>query len=374
MTFELAKFLKKRFAKMGISTYAEAASITGVSADYISKIIRGIRVPEDQIIIKLAQGLEVDEGELLMLAKKDKAPDRLKRYFERPRAKFFNFKAGQRVRWIGELPFLLEVDPKLIKQAKERKLNWKFEDRSMRENMVIRCIIGEQQIAEMESIDIIRHRQRLMAEIELKTEDIEMMIDFLSQKGKQICRAQSLDRALRKALNIEQAYDPLIEKQVIMAAALINKTHGEYVSYYRKDSAGEKEKINNLVPIISYADAGEGFNYTDQSYPVGAADEYVAKPVDLRDPSAYALRVKGDSMFPKLDEGDIIIVSPQQEAKSNKLAVVRTKKGEVYLKKVILTQNNMLLQSINPNYAPMSLSFNDIKFIHPVVWIKPKEK
>jgi SOS-response transcriptional repressor LexA/transcriptional regulator with XRE-family HTH domain len=373
MTFELAKFLKNRFAKLGISTYAEAASITGVSADYISKILRGIRVPEDQIIVKLAQGLEVDEGELLMLAKKDKAPDRLKRYFERPRPKFFHFKPGQRVRWLGELPFLLEVDPQLIKKAKEKELNWKFEDHSAGENITIKCLIADQQnITEVESIDINCHRKRLMAEIELKAEDIEMMIDFLSQKGKQICRAQSLDRTLRKALTMGQIYDPLIEKQVVMAAALSKS--GEYLSDYREDSMAGKMEIGALVPIISYADAGEGFNYTDQSYPAGAADEYVAKPVDLRDPSAYALKVKGDSMFPKLDEGDVIIVSPQQEAKSNNLAVIRTKKGDVYLKKVIFAQNTILLQSINPNYAPLSLKVSDIKFIHPVIWIKPKEK
>ena len=204
MAFELANFLKKRFVELNISTYAEAAEITGVSADYISKIMRGIRVPEDQIIIKLAQGLKCDEGELLMLAKKDKAPDRLKRYFERPRPKFFQFSTGQRVRWIGDLPFLLEVEPKLIKTARQKKIDWKFEDLSFGDIWRLKCFIKAKQIIEeLEEIDINRHYRRLMAEAELKVEDIEIMVEFLRQKGGQICQAQALDRALRKALEIE---------------------------------------------------------------------------------------------------------------------------------------------------------------------------
>lgn len=375
MSFELANFLKKRFAELNISTYAEAAEITGISADYISKIVRGVRVPEDEIIIKLAQGLECDEGELLMLAKKDKAPERLKRYFARPRPKFFHSKIGDRMRWIGDLPFLLEVDPQLIKNAQHNEIEWKLKDLSSGETIKMKCIVtADQEIEELEDLDINRHFKRLMAESELKTEEIEIMIDFLRQKGRQICRAQALDRALRKALNLQQRYDPLIEKQVMMAAALSRGIQITALSSYNEIEPGEKTMVRESVPIISYADAGEGFDYTDQSYPVGIADEYIAKPIDLRDPSAYALRVKGGSMSPKLDEGDIIIVSPQKEAQSNNIAVIRTKKGKVYLKKVIFTQNVLLLQSINSNYPPISIDFKEIKFIHPVVWIKPKEK
>jgi len=375
MPFELANFLKKRFAELNISTYAEAAEITSVSADYISKIVRGIRIPEDEIIVKLAQGLKCDEGELLMLAKKDKAPDRLKRYFERPRPKFFHYKPGDRVRWIGDLPFLLELDPHLIKSAQKNDIGWKFEDLSSNNSIKVKCIITtEQEIEESEELDITSHFKRLVAESELKREDIEIMIDFFRQKGKQICRAQALDRSLRRALHLAQKYDPLIEKQVTIAAALGKGVQISPSSSYKEMKSEEKVMVRESVPIISYADAGEGFDYTDQSYPVGIADEYIAKPIDLRDPSAYALRVKGDSMSPKLDEGDIIIVSPKKEAQSNNIAVIRTKKGEVYLKKVIFAQTTLWLQSINSNYPPISLGFKEVKFIHPVVWIKPKEK
>jgi len=363
MPNEFANYLKRKLKELGIETYAEAEKLTGVSADYISKIIRGLRIPDDAIILKLARGLGLDPGELALIAKRDKAPADLKPYYE-PRP-FFRFKPGDRLVWIGDLPFLLEVDKKLLAEAKRRDIRFRFTDESRGETIAVSChLINEVEIVERERIDLAQEEKRLRADPHLREEEIKTMLSFLRERGLDICKAEALDRGLRKMLKILPPYDPSLEKRVVLVETLTKEKEEEELG---------RKPLSPLppIPIISYADAGLGRPYTDQDYPPGASDEYLPRPHDVTDPSAYALKVKGDSMSPKLDENDIVIVSPEKEAGNNSIAVVRTVSDEVYLKKVTFAGDRVILYSINPKYPPISLKRKEIKFIHPVVWIKP---
>jgi SOS-response transcriptional repressor LexA/transcriptional regulator with XRE-family HTH domain len=365
MNSEFANYLKQKLKELGIETYAEAEKLTGVSADYISKMIRGLRIPDDTIILKLARGIGVDPGKLALIAKKDKAPEDLKPYYE-PRPPFFRFKPGERMIWIGDLPFLLEVEKKLLDKAKKRKIHFRFSDESRGDIIAVNCsLVNELTINERERIDLTREEKRLRADPRLTDSEIKAMLSFLREKGLAICKAEALDRGLRRMLKILPPYDPSLEKRILLAETL--------TPAMKMEGAGGITPSPSVhpIPIISYADAGIGLPYTDQDYPPGASDEYLPRPNDVADPSAYALKVKGDSMSPKLDENDIVIVSPGKEAGNNTIAVVRTVGDEVYLKKVTFSGNRVILYSINTRYPPISLARDEIRFIHPVVWIKP---
>ena len=62
------------------------------------------------------------------------------------------------------------------------------------------------------------------------------------------------------------------------------------------------------VPVINKVSAGYPKDFTDLSYPKGAADDFVSCP-DVQDKDAFAGRIHGDSMTPKYREGDIVIFS-----------------------------------------------------------------
>ena len=369
MESEFARFIKERMAQLNIGTYAEAEQRTGVSADYISKMVRGLRVPDDEIILKLARGLECDEGELVLLAKKARAPEELKPFFGRPKPRYPRLRE-----------WLLELNP----QREETELAFSQTELHPVEKMLLRIIfnlglkepgIARSRLLGMEGVlplplDTEEGFQRFWKTIEEETKllgegGVNPLRDVLREWW---YRPETETLLIRTSGGEVRVFNLNLVEVTEMEEGLTQVREPSKVS----PSEYRIPKLSRLVPVISYADAGKGFNYTDQEFPPGVAAEYVSRPLDLTDTSAYALRVKGDSMSPRLDENDVVIVSPAKEATNNNLAVVKTKGGDVYLKKVIFQEGNVILQSINPNYPPISLKGEDIRFIHPVVWIKPR--
>jgi phage repressor protein C with HTH and peptisase S24 domain len=78
------------------------------------------------------------------------------------------------------------------------------------------------------------------------------------------------------------------------------------------EHGGSSLSAGRLVPVINKVAAGYPSDFNDLDYPVGVADDYVRCP-DLHDPNAFAVRVVGDSMKPKFNEGDIVVFSPATE-------------------------------------------------------------
>jgi SOS-response transcriptional repressor LexA len=76
------------------------------------------------------------------------------------------------------------------------------------------------------------------------------------------------------------------------------------------------------IPIINKVAAGYPADFDDLDYPAGVADDYVRCP-DVHDPNAFAVRVVGDSMEPKFQEGNIVIFSPAAEVRSGDDCFVR---------------------------------------------------
>jgi repressor LexA len=94
-------------------------------------------------------------------------------------------------------------------------------------------------------------------------------------------------------------------------------------------------------------------------------DDYVTVD-DVRDPGAFALRVKGNSMSPRIEDGDVVIVSPQAEARNGDICVVRVE-GEDTLKKVKFEGNYVHLIPLNPDYEPVTVRRKDVNFVWKVV-------
>ncbi len=120
-----------------------------------------------------------------------------------------------------------------------------------------------------------------------------------------------------------------------------------------------------MVPVISWASAGSGNNYSDN-------EAQLAERVqsEVADKNAYALIVEGDSMEPLFRMGDRIIVSPNTEAQNGDVVVARLKeRGEVYFK--IFHRDGPMgqtvrLTSYNPAYPETIFKITDFRIIAPV--------
>lgn len=87
---------------------------------------------------------------------------------------------------------------------------------------------------------------------------------------------------------------------------------------------------------------------------------------DVHDNQAFALEVKGNSMAPRIEDGDIIVVSPKLEARSGDICVVRVS-DEDTVKKVKIDDQFIYLIPLNLEYEPMAVKKKDITFIWKVV-------
>lgn len=76
----------------------------------------------------------------------------------------------------------------------------------------------------------------------------------------------------------------------------------------------------------------------------------------------FALQVKGDSMLPKLEEGDIVIVKKQEDVETGDIAIVLVNGDEATIKQVKKVNGGIMLYGFNPDvYEPHFYSNQQIE-------------
>lgn len=66
----------------------------------------------------------------------------------------------------------------------------------------------------------------------------------------------------------------------------------------------------------------------------------------------FALQIKGDSMSPRILDGDVVIVRKQSYCESGKTAIVMVNGEDATCKRVLLNDNGITLMPLNPTYMP----------------------
>jgi phage repressor protein C with HTH and peptisase S24 domain len=119
-----------------------------------------------------------------------------------------------------------------------------------------------------------------------------------------------------------------------------------------------------LVPVVGEARLGaDGF----YDFPEGSwrQDGFVQYPT--MDNGAYALRCKGDSMAPRINHGEYVVVLPKTPVKIGKEVAVRTRAGQQMIKRLMLRENGFVeLHSINRDHKPIILEEHEIETMHRV--------
>lgn len=91
----------------------------------------------------------------------------------------------------------------------------------------------------------------------------------------------------------------------------------------------------------------------------------------------FALKVRGDSMEPKISDSDVVIVRRQEDVESGEIAVVLVNGNEATCKKVVKHKDGVLLVANNPAYVPMFYTTEElgrlpVKIIGKVVELRSK--
>lgn len=124
------------------------------------------------------------------------------------------------------------------------------------------------------------------------------------------------------------------------------------------------------VPVIGYVGAGaEIFPIDDHSQGAGF-DEIPAPPGVFR---AIALVIKGDSMWPRYQEGDVVVIDKEQysfDSLIGKTCYILLEDGRSFLKILQSSKTKGFWDLISHNAPPIEGVLIDRAY--PVSWVKPK--
>jgi len=122
------------------------------------------------------------------------------------------------------------------------------------------------------------------------------------------------------------------------------------------------------IPIVGTAQMGaEGYWYALEEAD-GTVDAY------SRDASAYALRLKGDSMEPAIHSGWVAVIEPDRDYFPGEYVMVRTTEGESMLKRLLYcNEAEVSLLSVN-GHAIRNIPTEQIEHIHSVGAIVPPSR
>ena len=122
------------------------------------------------------------------------------------------------------------------------------------------------------------------------------------------------------------------------------------------------------VPVVGTAQLGDNGFWVDLEHPSGHGEGFVRYPT--RDPNAYALRVKGDSMRPRIKPGEFVVIEPNRPVMPGEEVMVQTSDGRSMIKQLGARRNGMVeLLSINEDYRPITLDEIQVAKMHFVAAI-----
>ena len=114
----------------------------------------------------------------------------------------------------------------------------------------------------------------------------------------------------------------------------------------------------SLVPVVGTVRAGYGALAFEEDY----GKEYAS----VKDPQNYFyLVVKGDSMEPRISDGDLALVHRQNTLENGDLGVlVYGSDGEGTLKKYIQRGNSVILHPFNPDYEQLVIKGEELDHLY----------
>lgn len=133
---------------------------------------------------------------------------------------------------------------------------------------------------------------------------------------------------------------------------------GVPVSYFTEEgNATVIDKASfRMVPLFESVSAGFG------ALAVNSIVDYVPAVIvsDCEALQTIAIRVHGDSMYPKIEDGDIVIVHKQDSVDNGTLAVVLVDNDEGFVKRVEYGPDWIHLISSNPIYPAIKFQGKDV--------------
>lgn len=122
------------------------------------------------------------------------------------------------------------------------------------------------------------------------------------------------------------------------------------------DKPEPREKPRSVkIPVLGDVAAGIPIEAIEDIIDYEEIDENLARRGDF-----FGLRIKGNSMSPRIQNGDVVIVRIQSDAESGDIVIAKVNGDDACCKKLQNHDDGISLISFNPDYEPMFFSKKDI--------------
>ncbi len=143
---------------------------------------------------------------------------------------------------------------------------------------------------------------------------------------------------------------------VLYTISCLAKVFDVSIDFLNGDGIVKHNKKGITIPVLGYVRAG---------IPIEAVEDvldYEEISADMASKGEhFALSIKGDSMEPKISEGDVVIVRKQNIVENGELAVVLVNGNDATVKKFYMNDNGVTLISTNPSYEPFYYSKEQVE-------------
>lgn len=182
---------------------------------------------------------------------------------------------------------------------------------------------------------------------------------------KEIRKAQGLtQKEVAEKLHIAQSSYSLWESGKTKIDVDTMKVLAEILGVSFETLAGNK----SWIPIVG--DVSAGIPTEAIEYP---ADDWEQLDESMQNDGHeyFALKIKGDSMSPRMAIGDVVIVRRQPTIENDEIGVFLID-GEATVKKIQITRQGIWLIATNPSYAPRFVNPQDLIVLGKVVELRAK--
>lgn len=191
---------------------------------------------------------------------------------------------------------------------------------------------------------------------------------YLSQNGisqTEICQTLGFSMSTFSDWVHARTY-PRIDKIELMA---------NYFGIEKSDLVEERTKSQRAgvaINVLGRVVAGIPINAITEIIDTEEISEDLAKTGDF-----FALKIKGDSMEPRIVDGDVVIVKQQEDAENGDTVIALVNGDDAVCKRLRKYRDGLELISNNPAYAPMffdkeTIETKPVRIIGKVVELRGK--
>lgn len=109
------------------------------------------------------------------------------------------------------------------------------------------------------------------------------------------------------------------------------------------------------IPVLGDVAAGIPIEAIEDIIDYEEIDENLARRGDF-----FGLRIKGNSMSPRIQSGDVVIVRVQSDAENGDIVIAKVNGDDACCKKLLKHNDGITLLSFNQDYEPLSFNKQDI--------------